>query len=145
MNVVIIAIGKLKASPEKALVELYYKRLRFTPQIIELPQSHKEQEGTLFSSRLSPGDFIVALDEKGTQLSSLEFAHTWQKWQIESPPTLAFLIGGADGLSEAVKAKANFLWSLGKLTWPHLLVRGLLLEQLYRAQQILLGHPYHRD
>lgn len=146
MNILIVAIGKMKAGPEKALVDQYHQRLRFPMKIIECAnQANKEQEGVLLLSALPRESFVVALDEKGKQFSSREFADEWHKWQLASPSTLAFLIGGADGLSEEVRKRANCLWSLGSLTWPHLLVRGLLLQQLYRAQQILLGHPYHRD
>lgn len=146
MNILIAAIGKLKEGPEKALFEQYRKRLRFPLKIIEFAnQPTKEQEGEMLLSAVPGGSFVVALDEKGKQLSSIELAQEWEKWQLAAPTTLAFLIGGADGLSTAVKSRANFLWSLGKLTWPHFLVRGLLLEQVYRAQQILLNHPYHRE
>jgi 23S rRNA (pseudouridine1915-N3)-methyltransferase len=146
MNILIVAIGKLKDSPEKELMEQYRKRLRSPIKIIEFAnQQNKEQEGELLLSALPSGSFVVGLDEKGKQLSSAEFAQEWQKWQLDAPSTLAFLIGGADGLSAEVKTRANYLWSLGKLTWPHFLVRGLLMEQIYRAQQILAGHPYHRE
>lgn len=146
MNVLIVAIGKLKAGPEKALFDKYHQRLHFPVRVIECTsQPHKDQEGALLLSAVPRGSFVVALDEKGRHLSSREFAQEWHNWQLASPATLTFLIGGADGFSDAVKKQANFLWSLGNLTWPHLLVRGLLLHQLYRAQQILSGHPYHRD
>jgi 23S rRNA (pseudouridine1915-N3)-methyltransferase len=146
MNILIAAIGKLKESPEKTLFEQYRKRLRFPIKVIEFAnQLTKGQEGEMLLSAIPGGSFVVALDEKGKQLSSVELAQEWDKWQFAAPSTLAFLIGGADGLSVDVKERANFLWSLGKLTWPHFLVRGLLLEQIYRAQQILTGHPYHRE
>jgi 23S rRNA (pseudouridine1915-N3)-methyltransferase len=146
MKLHIRAIGKLKKGPEKDLTDLYRHRLRCPVETIEyLPQLNKNEEGTLLLSHLPAGSYIVALDEQGTQLTSLEFARAWQTWQEKAPSALAFIIGGADGLSDDVKKKAHYLWSFGTLTWPHLLVRGLLMEQLYRAQQILVGHPYHRE
>ena len=88
---------------------------------------------------------IVALDESGKTLSSREFADTLKNWQQQGNSSFAFVIGGADGLSEAVLKKSHLAWSLGRVTWPHMLVRALLAEQLYRAHSILSRHPYHRD
>jgi 23S rRNA (pseudouridine1915-N3)-methyltransferase len=86
----------------------------------------------------------VALDGHGTALGSEGFAARLAAWRDGGAGDLAFLIGGADGLSEAVRKRAQMVLSLGPMTWPHFLARGMLLEQLYRAQQILAGHPYHR-
>jgi len=146
MRVFLTAIGKLKSGPENDLFQLYLKRLKYTVEIFEYAaQPAAEKEGLLLLSQIPAGCLIVALDEQGQQLTSLEFAHKWQSWQELAPPALVFVIGGADGLSDEIRNTAHFLWSLGKLTWPHLLVRGLLCEQLYRAQQIIAGHPYHRN
>ena len=90
------------------------------------------------------GVTFIALDERGTQWSSRALAERIAFWRDEGSPELAFAIGGADGLAESVLDRAEVILSLGSMTWPHLLVRGMLLEQLYRAQQILAGHPYHR-
>jgi 23S rRNA (pseudouridine1915-N3)-methyltransferase len=87
---------------------------------------------------------VVALDERGAALSSAAFAERLGTWRDGGIPDLAFLIGGADGLADTVRQRAGLVLSLGLMTWPHLLARGLLLEQIYRAQQILAGHPYHR-
>ena len=94
---------------------------------------------------LPPGARLVALDERGAAWSSIELANRLAGWRDAGSSAVAFAIGGADGLGSAVIERADAVLSLGKMTWPHLLVRGMLLEQLYRAQQISTGHPYHRD
>ncbi len=88
---------------------------------------------------------VVALDERGKALSSRELAKRIGGWRDEGRGCIAFLIGGADGLDNTVRARADLTLSFGRLTWPHLLARGMLAEQIYRAQQIIAGHPYHRD
>ena len=87
----------------------------------------------------------IALDESGKTLSSREFADKISKWQQGGISSFAFIIGGADGLDDLVLKKAKVTWSFGRVTWPHLLVRALLAEQLYRAQTLISGHPYHRE
>ena len=104
----------------------------------------KAREGELILGALPSGIPLVALDERGTQWSSRALAERIALWRDRGSPELAFAIGGADGLHSTVLDRADVILSLGLMTWPHLLVRGLLLEQLYRAQQILAGHPYHR-
>ena len=103
------------------------------------------REGELILAALPPGARLVALDEHGGAWSSRVFAERLAQWRDQGTATLAFAIGGADGLDRTVIDRADAVLSLGPMTWPHLLVRGMLLEQLYRAQQILAGHPYHRD
>lgn len=103
----------------------------------------KVHEGKRILARLTASDLVVPLDEHGEQLSTLELAH-WLEQQRTNAQDLAFVIGGADGLAEAVLAKGSRLWSLSRLTLPHALVRVLLAEQLYRASTVLAGHPYHR-
>lgn len=90
-------------------------------------------------------DKIIALDEGGKPLSSREFADQLAGWQRQGSSSFAFVIGGADGLADAVLKKAHLRWSFGRVTWPHMLVRALLAEQLYRAYSLLTNHPYHRD
>jgi 23S rRNA (pseudouridine1915-N3)-methyltransferase len=104
----------------------------------------KAREGELILNALPAGVPIVALDERGVQRSSRALAEQIAIWRDRGSPELAFAIGGADGLHSTVLERADMTLSLGSMTWPHLLVRGMLLEQLYRAQQILAGHPYHR-
>jgi 23S rRNA (pseudouridine1915-N3)-methyltransferase len=105
----------------------------------------KAREAELLLGAWPAGIPLVALDERGAAWSSRVFAGRIAAWRDEGWPELAFAIGGADGLETAVLDRADAIMSLGPMTWPHLLVRGMLLEQLYRAQQILAGHPYHRD
>jgi 23S rRNA (pseudouridine1915-N3)-methyltransferase len=104
----------------------------------------KAREGKLILGALPAGVPFIALDERGTQWSSRALAQRIATWRDQGSSELGFAIGGADGLSETVLDRADVILSLGSMTWPHLLVRGMLLEQLYRAQQILAGHPYHR-
>jgi 23S rRNA (pseudouridine1915-N3)-methyltransferase len=147
----VVAVGRLKSGPQADLVRHYAERLTWPLSIREVeerrklsPAELKEREGALLLSAVPPGATIVALDEHGAALTSDTFAQRLQRWRGDGVGDLAFLIGGADGLSAAVREKAGLRLSLGAMTWPHLLVRGMLLEQLYRAQQILAGHPYHR-
>jgi 23S rRNA (pseudouridine1915-N3)-methyltransferase len=135
-----------------ALQAEYLKRLRPPPEIVELeerrklpPPQLKAREAELIVAALPAGALLVALDEAGAAWSSRELAARLARWRDGGTGTLAFAIGGADGLGAAVLERAAATVSLGAMTWPHLLVRSLLLEQLYRAQQILAGHPYHRD
>ena len=121
------------------------------PEIIEVderrslpPARLKAREGELIAGALPAGVPFVALDERGVQWSSRALAEQIAIWRDRGSPELAFAIGGADGLHSMVLDRADVILSLGLMTWPHLLVRGMLLEQLYRAQQILAGHPYHR-
>jgi 23S rRNA (pseudouridine1915-N3)-methyltransferase len=124
--------------PPPAIVELEEKKTLPPAQL-------KAREAELILAALPAGALLVALDEKGVGWSSRELAERLAAWRDQGVATLAFAIGGAGGLGNAVTGRADAILSLGALTWPHLLVRGMLLEQLYRAQQILAGHPYHRD
>jgi len=149
---VIVAIGKQRRGPLGELQALYAGRLNPPPAIIELEEKRKlppvqlqAREAELILAAVPAGARLVALDEKGAGWSSREFAERLATWRDQGIATLALAIGGADGLGSAVIERADSVVSLGAMTWPHLLVRGMLLEQLYRAQQILAGHPYHRD
>ncbi len=104
----------------------------------------KAREAELILEALPPGDRLVALDERGAAWSSQALAGRLGRWRDDGLPELAFAIGGAEGLDAAILNRADAILSFGPMTWPHRLVRGMLLEQLYRAQQILAGHPYHR-
>lgn len=152
MRLHIVAVGRAKAGPHQALARFYAERLAFPLSLREVeekrplpPPELKEREAALLLAAVPAGATLVALDERGRALGSEEFARRLGRWRDEGVADLAFLIGGADGLAEAVRQKAQLVLSLGPMTWPHLLVRGMLLEQLYRAQQILAGHPYHRS
>ena len=131
---------------------LYAARLVPSPAIVEievrqrLPTAAlKAREAQLILEALPAGVRLVALDQRGALWSSRAFSQRLAAWRDQGAAELAFAIGGADGLGAAVLDYAEATLSLGPMTWPHLLVRGMLLEQLYRAQQILAGHPYHRD
>ena len=102
-------------------------------------------QGERLLGQVPVGAVVVALDETGKTLNSVAFAEKLKVWRDEGVRDVAFLIGGADGLDDAVRNRADLVMSFGAMTWPHLLVRGLLAEQIYRAQCILSGHPYHRE
>ena len=132
--------------------QLYAKRLSPPPTIVELEEKRplptaqlKQREGQLILAALPAGARLVALDAKGMAWTSHDLANRLAGWRDGGAAAMAFAIGGAEGLDSAVIERADAVLSLGAMTWPHLLVRTMLLEQLYRAQQIQLGHPYHRD
>lgn len=136
----------------KELQALYTVRIVSPLTIVELEERRrlptaalKAREAHLILGALPPGASLIALDERGAAWSSRILADRIAAWRDRGVPELAFAIGGADGLGSAVLDQAHATLSLGPMTWPHLLVRGMLLEQLYRAQQILAGHPYHRE
>lgn len=139
MKLHVIARGKIGRSSEAELVDRYAKRITWPFKLTELP----EVGGTL---PLSPTPLReVLLDERGRQLSSEEFAALLGRWRDEGVRETRFLIGAADGHGDAGREKADLLLAFGTMTWPHLLARALLMEQLWRATSILAGHPYHRS
>ena len=150
MKILISAIGKAKASPEQQLYKEYIKRMSWPVQCREFDvklegiTQRKQREGGQLLAAASGYDRIIALDETGKTLSSPEFAAQLQAWQQQGNSSFAFIIGGSDGLDAPVKKAAHLTWSFGRVTYPHMLMRALLAEQLYRAQTILLGHPYHK-
>jgi 23S rRNA (pseudouridine1915-N3)-methyltransferase len=151
MRIWLLAVGRMKAGPEQTLVRHYGGRITWPIETREVEEKRRlsaaelrEREGALLLAALPKGATAVALDARGKFLTSEEFAAQIARWREGGVADLAFLIGGADGLAETIRKKAELALSLGPMTWPHLLVRGMLLEQLYRAQQILVGHPYHR-
>jgi 23S rRNA (pseudouridine1915-N3)-methyltransferase len=133
------------------LQTLYAARILPPPTIVELEAKGrlpaavlKAREAELILDLLPAGTPLVALDERGSPWSSRELADRLAMWRDRGVAELGFAIGGAEGLGPAVLDRAAAVVSLGPMTWPHFLARGMLLEQLYRAQQILTGHPYHR-
>lgn len=152
MKFVISCIGKQKKGPESALLAVYQKRMQ-TPMVISeyetkpnLPLVQRKRfEAERLLSLFSDHDYVVALDEGGKQLSSTQFAQLIDHVQTNAHKTMGFVIGGADGLDDALKKRANFTLSLGAMTWPHMLVRPLIVEQIYRGLCILSNHPYHRQ
>jgi 23S rRNA (pseudouridine1915-N3)-methyltransferase len=152
LRLLIAAVGRVKSGPLADLQSEYLKRLSGSIGITEVeerrtlsPAERKAREAELLLAALPEDALIVALDERGKTLASAAFAERVQRWRAEGVKTLAFVIGGAEGLAQPVVQRANLSLSLGAMTWPHLLARILLLEQLYRAQQIDAGHPYHRE
>jgi 23S rRNA (pseudouridine1915-N3)-methyltransferase len=153
MRIHIVAIGRARAGPEAALFNHYAERVTRWP--IDLadqelkrrtaPNKVSDAEAALLRQAVPEGAFVVALDERGKQYASRAFAELLRNQQDDGRRDMAFLIGGADGLAPSLREGADTVMSLGRATWPHLLVRGLLAEQVYRAQQIIAGHPYHRD
>jgi len=159
MRLAVLAIGRVKAGPDRDLADRYFARaakagraLGFkTIDIIELAESRAQrasdrifEEGAAIAKHLTAGAAVVALDETGSALTSEAFAARLGTWRDSGRDTVYFVVGGADGLSPEITRRADLTLAFGKLTWPHQLVRIMLLEQLYRAVTILSGHPYHR-
>lgn len=152
MRLWLLAVGKARPGAHRALYELYADRLRWPLKLIEVeekrkltPELLKAREAELLLAQLPKGATLCALDGGGKAETSAGLAALLGKWQDGGVADLAFAIGGADGHGDALLARADRQLSLGAMTWPHMLVRGMLMEQLYRAQQILAGHPYHRE
>ena len=135
----IVARGKIGRSPEADLVERYLKRIAWPTKVTELP----ERGGKI--PETPAGTVIIVLDERGNALSSMEFAKALERWRDGGKREAQFLIGAADGHDEGQRSSADLLLSFGPATWPHLLVRAMLAEQLFRATSILANHPYHRE
>lgn len=151
MKMTLLCVGTLKSGPEKDLFDQYCSRLSTPLQVKEIicrkagsPNQIKDWEGELLCQSIEADSMLIGLDERGKSYSSPEFADLIEKYRSEGVKSITFIIGGADGLTDVVRQKCHHLVSFGRMTWPHLMVRGLLAEQLYRAQQILIGHPYHR-
>ena len=159
MHLVVIAVGRLKQGPERELAGRYHerfdemaRRLGFRGLAIhEIPESRARdtasrmaEEAAAISAKIPAKSVLVALDERGDSIDSAAFARHLGRWRDESVADTFFLIGGADGLSPDLRRKAKLRLAFGAATWPHQLVRVMLLEQIYRAATILAGHPYHR-
>ena len=143
MRITVAAIGRSRDADLGRLVDTYLKRCPWTIELAELAPRKGESESGRLLRAIPPGDVVVALDERGELATSESFAQKLGSWR-DAGRAVTFLIGGADGLDDALRAKADWQLALGRLTWPHMLVRLLLVEQLYRASTILAGHPYHR-
>ena len=135
----IVARGKIGRSPEAELVERYMKRIAWPTKVTELP----ERGGK--APEPAAGAITVVLDERGEALSSMQLAKALERWRDGGKREARFLIGAADGHDERQREDADLLFSLGPATWPHLLARAMLAEQLFRATSILANHPYHRE
>ena len=134
----VIARGKIARSPEAELVARYEKRIAWPVKLTELPETGGRVPNPATPYR------TVLLDEKGRDLSSEKLAAQLERWRDDGMRECRFIIGAADGHSQAERNEADLLLAFGKATWPHLLARAMLMEQLFRATSILAGHPYHR-
>jgi 23S rRNA (pseudouridine1915-N3)-methyltransferase len=159
MRIVIAAVGRLKQGPERELAESYLKNAKKIGrnfglrdiEIVEIRESRAQDferrrtEESIAIANIIPERAIVAiLDERGDNLDSAALAAMLRKWREDDRPAACFVIGGADGLAQSLRDQAKIRLAFGAATWPHQLVRIMLLEQLYRASTILAGHPYHR-
>lgn len=159
MRLAIVAVGRLKAGPERELAESYCQRtakagraIGFQSiEVVEIaesragrPQDRVNEEGLALAAAIPADAVKVTLDASGTALTSPALAQRLGRWRDDGRPGLYFIIGGADGLAAELKQRADLTLSFGAATWPHQLVRIMLLEQVYRAMTILSGHPYHR-
>ena len=159
MRLMVIAVGRLKDGSERELAERYRRRLDElgrklgfrNVEISEIPESRARDgpsrvtaEAAAIAALVPDRAVMVALDETGKNLDSSGFCAQLRRWRDDAVPAIAFVIGGADGLSPDLRRKAKLTLAFGAATWPHQMVRVMLLEQLYRAATILSGHPYHR-
>ncbi len=151
MRLSLIAVGRDRDMAVETLVERYRERSPWplTLQTVDVKKglkgdALKAAEGDLLLARVPDGAKVVALDERGKDLTSIQLAVRLGGWRDGGSRDIAFLIGGADGFDARIRERADLVLRLGRLTWPHMMVRAMLAEQLYRAQMILNGHPYHR-
>ena len=135
----VVARGRIGRSAEAELVDRYLKRIAWPTRVTELPESG----GRIPAD--ADGQVTILLDEKGEQLTSLGLAHRLERWRDGGRREARFMIGGAEGFGDADRAGADLLIAFGRATWPHLMARAMLAEQLYRATSILANHPYHRE
>lgn len=139
MKLHIIARGKMGLGPEADLIARYEKRIGWPLLITEMPDTGGK------SPPIAPATRIIALDETGDQVGSAVLARTLEQWRDAGTRETRFVIGAADGLTHEERNSADKLIAFGRATWPHMLVRAMLVEQLYRATSIIAGHPYHRE
>ncbi|HUD51673.1 23S rRNA (pseudouridine(1915)-N(3))-methyltransferase RlmH [Parvibaculum sp.] len=159
MRIEICAVGRLRAGPEKILLDDYTSRAETAGRSIGITALHmkeveekrrlepavlRESEAGLLRAAITRGALLIALDERGKMDTSEAFASRLGRWRDDGQPAVAFVIGGANGLAPALRDEAAHLLAFGPMTWPHMLVRVMLAEQIYRAVTILSGHPYHR-
>ena len=135
----IVARGRIGRSPEAELVDRYLARVSWPTKVTELPDTGGKMPS------LPPGTKTIILDEKGKSLGSVAFAEQLGRWRDDGIRETRFLIGAADGFDDAARAEADLLINFGAMTWPHMMARAMLAEQLWRAASILAGHPYHRE
>jgi 23S rRNA (pseudouridine1915-N3)-methyltransferase len=156
MRVHLCAVGRMRADqPERAILEDYHMRFNrtgkplalgplFETEVEDKKGGGMEAEADLLAKAVPAGALLVTMDERGKVLSSPEFAAQLARWRDDGRQDVAFVIGGADGIAPGLRERAAFSISFGRMVWPHMLVRVMLVEQLYRAATILGGGPYHR-
>jgi 23S rRNA (pseudouridine1915-N3)-methyltransferase len=159
MRVIVIAVGRLKTGPERELAESYRKRAQAIGralgvreiEIIEIRESRAQdaerrrvEEAIAIASVIPERGTIVVLDQRGESVDSAALAALLQQWRAQDRQAVCFVIGGADGLAANLRERATLKLAFGSATWPHQLVRVMLLEQIYRVASMLAGHPYHR-
>lgn len=151
MKIRILAAGRFRNGPEKDLYDQYAARLAWPVDLVEIedrrklpPERRKRAETEKILGEITRGTALIACDATGKQIASESFAKTLQRFEDSGRDPVTIVIGGAEGLGTPVLDRADLVLGLGRMTWPHLLVRGLIAEQLFRAQAILSGHPYHR-
>ncbi|CAK7192489.1 Ribosomal RNA large subunit methyltransferase H [Commensalibacter sp. Nvir] len=148
--ITIVAIGKMRQKAELELYNRYIKRFKPKLNLIEILEEKgnstevRLKEAQMMLTKIIKRSVVVSLDQAGVNLSSLTFADNLNRWGYQTN-SVVFLIGGAEGLHRLAIERSNFILSFGNLTWPHMLARIMLVEQLYRAQTILQSHPYHRE
>jgi 23S rRNA (pseudouridine1915-N3)-methyltransferase len=135
----VVARGRIGRGPEAELVDRYLKRVGWPVRVTELPDTGGKLPA------VEAGTRIVMLDEKGEQPASMAFAEKLGRWRDDGVREVRFMLGAADGFDDGERAKADWLIAFGRMTWPHLMARAMLAEQLWRATSILYGHPYHRE
>lgn len=146
MKITIVAIGKCKKnSPEAQIIAEYIKRSAWQVSIKEADNSNQREEAKFLQAAIPSGAKVIVLDERGENLKSLELAQKFETWQLNGCSEVCFLIGGADGHLPETRKRADLILSFGKLTLPHILMRAVLSEQIYRIQTIINHHPYHRE
>ena len=139
MRLHIVARGKIGRSPEAELVDRYLKRIQWDTKISELPDEGGK------NPKIDGTTKIIGMDETGENWTSKKFANHLSHWRDDGVREARFLIGAADGLSDDERASVDHFFSFGKATWPHMMARAMLAEQLFRATSIIAGHPYHRE
>ena len=144
IHVDVIAVGRMRKGPLLDLCHEYAARMRWALAVHEIDVKKAQDEENLVLEKIDPQAYVFVLDERGKSVSSPQFSQLIAEKTAQGRSRFQFVIGGADGHSESVRQQADCLLSFGSQTWPHMLARVMLLEQIYRAQQIIAGHPYHR-
>ena len=151
MHITIAAVGRMSSEPEKLLWEKYFCRIKWPLTLREVEEKKPlkkqqllQREYELLAKVVPHRALLVALDKSGSPSSSTDFAQLFQDWSTNNQREVTFVLGGTNGLANSLLTQANLKLSMGNQTWPHMLARCMLIEQIYRAQCILTNHPYHR-